>query len=56
MLVLMTVLKDELAKLNSTKDILHFLIEQPLVSSNTPEVATASISFLTLTVTSANVE
>ncbi|XP_050065229.1 zinc finger MYM-type protein 1-like [Aphis gossypii] len=56
MLVSMTTIKEELAKLNSIKEFLEFLIKQPLLTSSVPEVATALILFLTLPVTSANAE
>jgi hypothetical protein len=52
MLVLMTTIKEELAKLNSIKEFLKFLIKQPLLTSSVLEVATALILFSTLPVIS----
>jgi hypothetical protein len=54
MLVFMTTIKYELAKLNSIKEILEFLTIQLLLTSSVPEVATTLVLFITISLISAN--
>lgn len=56
MLFSMDIVKEELAKLKSIKKFLEFLMNQPLIYSNVPDIVTSLLLFLTLPVTSANSE
>jgi len=56
MLVSMDIVKEELAKLNSIKEFIEFLMNRPLIHSSVPDVVTSLLLFLTIPVTSANSE
>jgi len=54
MLVSMDIVKEQLSKLNSIKEFIEFLMNQPLIYSSVPDVVTSLLLFLTIPITSAN--